>query len=251
MSEIARRRFVAGVSTLPLLALVPRGWLESTAASAWRFFSDHEADVIREATARLIPGPADDPREIGHPGARDARVVNYIDTLLGVFSFDPPHVFAGGPFSDRAGAARDDMALFVALTPIQQAVWRDRVTGLQQTYRRGIALLDSLAGGDFARAPADRQDEILGSHAASAFCSTLFAHAIEGMYSVPEYGGNHATVGWRDISFPGDSQPTGYTDAEVSEGGTGDPGDTGAGLITSETFAAILPWLARRGRRDG
>jgi hypothetical protein len=246
---MGRRRFIAGISTLPLLSLMPPGWLESAAAGGWRFFTDHEADVVREATARLIPGPADDPREIGHPGARDARVVNYIDTLLGVFSFDPPHVFAGGPFSARAGAATDDMALFVALTPIQQVVWRERVTGLQQTYRRGIALLDSLAGGDFARVSADRQDQILGSRAAAVFCGVLFAHAIEGMYAAPEYGGNHDVIGWRDISFPGDSQPTGYTDAEVSERDEGDSAPAGPRLITAETFAAILPLLARRARR--
>ncbi len=77
----------------------------------------------------------------------------------------------------------------------------------------------------------------------------LFTHAIEGTYSVPEYGGNHALVGWRDIGFPGDSQPTGYSDAEVSE--RDDPGPAGSpvGLITPEAFAAVLPWLARAGRR--
>ena len=49
------------------------------------------------------------------------------------------------------------------------------------------------------------------------FTSLLFGHTIEAMYSVPEYGGNAGLVGWRDIRFPGDSQPRGYTDAEVEE----------------------------------
>ena len=35
------------------------------------------------------------------------------------------------------------------------------------------------------------------------------------MYAVPEYGGNANLVGWSDIKFPGDSQPRGYTNAEV------------------------------------
>ena len=43
----------------------------------------------------------------------------------------------------------------------------------------------------------------------------LFGHTIEAMYGNPEYGGNAGLVGWRDIYFPGDSQPRGYTDAEV------------------------------------
>ena len=77
----------------------------------------------------------------------------------------------------------------------------------------------------------------------------LFTHAIEGMYSVPEYGGNHALVGWLDIGFPGDSQPTGYADAEVSERDNLGPAGSPVGLITAEAFAAILPWLARAGHR--
>ena len=44
----------------------------------------------------------------------------------------------------------------------------------------------------------------------------MFSHAIEGMYSAPEYGGNAGLVGWRDIGFPGDVQPVGYTPAQVS-----------------------------------
>ena len=34
------------------------------------------------------------------------------DLLLGTFSFDPPIIHAGGPFSDRAGATHDSFADF-------------------------------------------------------------------------------------------------------------------------------------------
>ena len=50
----------------------------------------------------------------------------------------------------------------------------------------------------------------------SGFTDMLFAHAIEGTYSVPEYGGNSGLRGWQDIAFPGDVQPRGYTDEQVS-----------------------------------
>jgi hypothetical protein len=41
----------------------------SAAPRAWRFFTVHQAAVIEDATARIAPGPADDPAEAGHPGA--------------------------------------------------------------------------------------------------------------------------------------------------------------------------------------
>ena len=36
------------------------------------------------------------------------------------------------------------------------------------------------------------------------------------MYCVPEYGGNADLVGWHEISWVGDRQPRGFTDAQVS-----------------------------------
>ena len=45
----------------------------------------------------------------------------------------------------------------------------------------------------------------------------LYAHACQGMYGAPEYGGNQGLVGWKNIDFAGDVQPRGYTDAEVSQ----------------------------------
>ena len=66
------------------------------------------------------------------------------------------------------------------------------------------------------------------------------------MYSNPEYGGNANLVGWRDIKFPGDTQPRGYTDAQVeqAEFGLVDPSGiidrlgTGAGSSSSARWAA-------------
>jgi len=51
----------------------------------------------------------------------------------------------------------------------------------------------------------------------------LFEHTIEGLYSVPEYGGNRGLAGWRDISYPGDSQPAGYSPAQVTDSDGPDP----------------------------
>ena len=53
------------------------------------FFTEHEAAVVEAATARIAPGPKDDPAEAGHPGAREAGVTGYIDTMLGALTTVP------------------------------------------------------------------------------------------------------------------------------------------------------------------
>ena len=221
---------MAGAGLLPLaVALGPDLLIRALAASAaesWQFFTEHEAIVVREATARLIPGPTDDPTELGHPGAREAGVVGYIDILLAAFlnSNVTPPIHAGGPFSNRPDPTLpDDMATFVPLTRMQAKAWSQRVNELQQTYHAGVVLLDNLAGGDFAGASGPEQDGVLMQEEAAAFRDVLFTHAIEGTYSVPEYGGNAGLVGWQEIRFAGDRQPVGWSDDKVSQSDGPDP----------------------------
>ena len=63
-----------------------------------RFFSGHQAAVVEDATARIAPGPEDDPAEAGHPGAREAGVTGYIDAMLGALAALET---AGGSGEDR------------------------------------------------------------------------------------------------------------------------------------------------------
>ena len=206
-------------------------------ARTLHFFSSHQAAVVTAATARIAPGPADDPAEAGHPGAREADVTGYIDSMLAalgalgdavvdntvVDNTGPPPVFAGGPWSNRHTSGPDLMARFAALDPVAQIAWRRRLTGWQQQYRAGIATLDKLAGGDFTKAGHAKQDKILVMSAASSFVALLFEHTIEGLYAAPEYGGNRGLSGWKEIGFPGDIQPRGYTADEVSRSDGHDP----------------------------
>jgi len=192
------------------------------------FFTSHQAAVVEAATARIAPGPADDPAEAGHPGAREADVTGYIDSMLGALSAldDPaPLVYAGGPWSNRHTSGPDLMARFMTLDPVARIAWRRRLQGWQEQYRQGVATLDRLAGGDFTKARPAAQDKILAGSGASSFTSLLFEHTIEGLYSAPEYGGNRDLAGWKDISFPGDIQPRGYTPDEVSRSDGPDPVD--------------------------
>ena len=221
-----RRRAV--IAAVPVLATTV---LAATACTApkprpnpepgkHRFFTPHQAAVIQDATARIAPGPQDDPAEKGHPGAREADVTGYIDTMLGALAGlgdekTPPMIFADGPWSNRHTSGPDLMARFAALDPVAKIAWRKRLTAWQDQYRKGIDNLDKLAGGDFTQTAQDRQDKILATASVSNFTSLLFEHTIEGLYASPEYGGNRGRSGWTEIGFPGDIQPRGYTADEV------------------------------------
>jgi hypothetical protein len=181
-----------------------------------RFLDDHQAAVVVEATARLIPGPTDDLLELGHPGAREANVVGYIDALLSAFDTDPPRIYAGGPASVRGGNPTDDFNDFQPLSPIQDRYWRAQVAELRQRYADGVVALDAAAGGSYAAADVVTKDLVL-TQDGTGFRDLLFDHAIEGWLAAPEYGGNEDQQGWVEIRFPGDTIPRGYTDAQVSQ----------------------------------
>jgi len=182
------------------------------------YFSEEQFRVIEAACARLIPTDDD-------PGASEAGVAHYIDGLLGAFEFEPPRIWAGGAFSGRAGGAAG-FATFHRLTALDELAWRTRiegsrgipdrewngpVVGLQERYAAGLELL----GSDFADLEIEEQDNRLRAH--GEFTKLIYEHVCEGMYGAPEYGGNRNGVGWSYIGFPGDVQPRGYTDEEVSQ----------------------------------
>jgi len=232
---VPRRRMLKGAGLAGLAVLLPPEVLAACSATSapatrkhpsgaqsWLVFDAHEAGVVEEATARLIPGPQDDPAEAGHPGAREANVTRYIDTMLGALRLAPSRIFAGGPFSNRAGAKFDDMATFLGLTPAQTHAWAARLATFRSQYREGVQTLDKMGGGDFTSLSHAKMDAVLAQDP-GGFMTLLFGHAIEGMYSVPEYGGNAALVGWREIDWPGDRQPIGFTDTQVSLSDGPDP----------------------------
>jgi gluconate 2-dehydrogenase gamma chain len=187
--------------------------------AAFLFFTAHQAAVVEAATARIAPGPQDDPAEAGHPGAREAGVTGYIDTMLGA----KEKVFAGGPWSSRHTSGPDLMARFTPPGPVAQIAWRKRLTAWQDQYVKGIRELDKLAGGDFTKKTPAQQDKILATRSVSAFTGLLFEHTIEGLYASPEYGGNRNLAGWKEIGFPGDIQPRGYSADEVERSDGHDP----------------------------
>jgi hypothetical protein len=183
------------------------------------WLSEREYATLRAACAQMMPSGED------APGADEAGVADYIDTLLGAFGFDPPRIWAGGPTSGRHGGAAA-FGTFFPLSRLDELAWRMRiegsqglperefngpVVGLQERYRIGLAAL----GDDFTGVDGSEQRKRL--RADDEFRELLWEHCCEGMYGVPEYGGNRDRVGWAYIGFEGDVQPQGYTDAQVSE----------------------------------
>jgi hypothetical protein len=182
------------------------------------FFSSDEYAIVEAAADRLIP-----PLE-GHPGGAALGVADYIDGLLGAFEVTPPRIFAGGPFSGRFGGDASFDA-FIPLSAHQELAWRTRiegsrgiaerefngpVRGWQEIYREGLAAL----GTDFCDIGGDEQDARLAEQ--RELRALMYQQMCEGAYGAPEYGGNRDLLGWRAIEFPGDVQPRGYTDEEVS-----------------------------------
>src|SRR2546427_4175413 len=279
-----RRSCLRAAGALGLLALVPPRRLQALVASApglaesGRFLDAHELDTLRAVTARFVPGPPDDP----DPGALEAGVAEAIDLLLAAFTLDPPLIHAGGPFSDRAGATHDDFADFVPLDAHAALGWRIRiegslgvpqrefagpVTGLQEIYRSGLAHLDERSqqafGVDFNAAPGPAQDLLLSDQTdgdLQTFVGAALANTLEAMYGPPEYGGNRSLVGWGYTRWPGDLQPRGSTDAEVSQPGPDTRSITGAMLDDLQRFLPALSgprasraeyWLGRSGMAGG
>lgn len=208
-----RRSVLAGAALLSVSGLLAESRARAAVGAGFRFLTAHQGAVVTEATARLVPGPTDDPLELGHPGAREADVVRYIDTLLSAFDDQPPRVFAGGPWSNRHASGPDHMADFLPLEERQLLAWKSRVADLRKRVAAAVVELDGAASGDFVGASTVVQDQALA--ASTTARGVLFTLTIEGMYSVPEYGGNAGLVGWKEIKWAGDVQPVGYSAAEV------------------------------------
>ena len=152
----------------------------------------------------LVPG--DGPT----PGAGGAGGADYVEMLLSAFDHDPPRIWAGGPFSGRHGGAAgfDD---FLELSPWEALAWRTRIDGWMSSYEGGLATL----GDDYPDLD-DAARERRRADAHAGFLDLAFTHACEALYGDPVYGANRDGAGWAAIGYPGDVQPTGYTDAEVS-----------------------------------
>jgi gluconate 2-dehydrogenase gamma chain len=174
MTEISRRGFIAtaggALAAAWLMAdpakLAATGMYASKVRGApqgtpFQFLTAAQAADIEAATAQIIPSD-------GTPGAREARVVHFIDRALATWQKDQRPVFAKGAaeLTARAKKAQRGVASFAALTDAQQ---RDVIASLEK----------------------DKHE----------FFNALRSATIVGMLSNPDYGGNYDKTGWKMIGF--------------------------------------------------
>jgi gluconate 2-dehydrogenase gamma chain len=193
------------------------------------FFTPHEWQTVEAATARIIPTDR-------HPGAREAKVVRFIDRMLHGTTF----VFAT---ADGSG--------FLRLEGKDEHAWAERIEHRGRLYREGVTELDRLAeeigGRPFANLDDTRQDAVLerlsgvpkpapyrldqeeagGTGGAPAgnqpvnedfleFFPLLVLNTRQGFYADPAYGGNEGHVGWGVIGFDGPPDLRATTDASYT-----------------------------------
>ena len=129
-----------------------------------------DADLLEAVLERLIPSD-----EHG-PGAREARVIHYIDRALGgALSSSRPAYTAGLASLDRyAQASRAKRFLDLSNTD-KDSVLIDVETGAATGF----------AGGS------------------GVFFAMVLSHARQGMFGDPYYGGNANFVGWDLLGYPG------------------------------------------------
>ena len=179
----SRRELLKRFGVVGAASVVPGGVFVQTAPSfaaearaaaapreALETLTAAESDTLEAIVARLIPS------DENGPGAAEARAAHYIDRAL--------------------------------VGPLASA---------RKAYAAGLAALNTYAqvskGGSFASLQPKDQDAVLSEmekNAATGFTpnsSTFFnllrAHAIQGMFCDPYYGGNANFVGWDLIRYPG------------------------------------------------
>lgn len=228
------RRGLLGGAVASLAVLVPlRGGGRAIAVpvgpDAASHLDGHQLATLRAVVDRIVPADLD-------PGAVAAGCAEAIDALLGAFRTDPPRIFAGAPFSDRAGSDVNHFEQFLTLDRYEEMAWRLQVQGsrgnpdlqfnglvkgFQQTYVDGLAALDeAVLLGDFASATVVERDLILQTSddpLVKDLLDIAVPHTLQFMYGAPEYGGNADLVGWAYTAFDGDVQPRGWTRKEIEE----------------------------------
>jgi gluconate 2-dehydrogenase gamma chain len=131
-----------------------------------RFFIPEQATEVEAMAAQIIP--ADDTG-----GAREARVIHFIDLNLATYEKDKQAAYTGGLkiLAEKSGGRFSDLA------PAKQI---EVLRSMEQKQSIGVVF---------------RADE------QSDFFELVRHHTILGFFSHPQYGGNRDRIGWKLIGF--------------------------------------------------
>jgi gluconate 2-dehydrogenase gamma chain len=139
------------------------------------FFTEAQAAEVDAMAAQIIPSDAT-------PGAREARVINFIDRALVTFEKDQ-----------------------------QQAY----VKGLQDLDAQTTRLVPSAA--KFSALTSDQQIQVLTAMEKTPFFTLVRTHTVTGFFASPVHGGNYNKAGWKLVNYDDSlnhKPPFGYYDAQ-------------------------------------
>ncbi len=141
---------------------------------AFAFFTAAQAAEVEAMAAQIIPTDST-------PGAREARVVHFIDR---------------------------------ALTTFEKARQADYVKGLDELAAQTKQLVPTAPR--FSALTSEQQIQVLTAMERSPFFNLVRTHTITGFVSNPIHGGNAGKVGWKLVSYDDSMRftpPFGYYDA--------------------------------------
>ncbi len=197
--ELSRRALLQAITAAVGAAALPIGWeqLAESAQQAHRHdaYQAHDAHEAHDARAFLTPAESLDVEAVAAqiiptddtPGAREAGVVHFIDHALATF------------FSHLAADYRAQLARF-------QAACRE--------HHAGMASFTS-----FASLTSEQQMAFLKTVDRTPFFDMTRLLTLLGMFTKPEYGGNHDGLGWKLIGFEDQhvfQPPFGYYDRDYA-----------------------------------
>jgi gluconate 2-dehydrogenase gamma chain len=139
------------------------------------FFTEAQAAEVEAMAAQIIPTDAT-------PGAREARVVNFIDRALTTFEKNQ-----------------------------QQAY----VKGLQDLEAQTKTLVPSAT--TFSALTSAQQIQVLAAMEKTPFFNLVRTHTVTGFFASPIHGGNYNKVGWKLVNYDDSlnhKPPFGYYDAQ-------------------------------------
>ena len=177
-ARTASKSFIV-LSAPAILAACDRAAPAREQQAAFQTLQADEAIEFEAIAARIIPSDET-------PGAREAGVIYFMDTVLA---------------DDRE---EELTILRQGLADLQQSV--------QSEYSQS----------NFSQLTEAQQDALLVNIENSDFFATMRFLTIAGMFSLPEYGGNRDLVGYELIGFENQhawAPPFGYYDAEYNGGG--------------------------------
>lgn len=189
----SRRQFLAAVGNLASAGWIALNWSQIAAAAEHAGHAAHgkpaaaptsftalsaaDAAEVDAITNQIVPGGVT-------PGARDARVVHFIDNALGSF------------FADQRPSFEQGLAEF----------------------RRGYAARYG-AEKPFSAAPEAQQAAWLQEVDKTPFFTAVRRLTVLGLIALPKYGGNHDNLGWKLIGVEDNhywEPPFGYYDKDYA-----------------------------------